>query len=69
MIHNEQNLNRANKMTTLHPWEIPCKNLTIKKTNTSDGKWVIRLSNARFQFFWTKKEAQKWLKANPKNQW
>lgn len=35
--------------------------LKIEATNSSYGRWVIRLSETTFRFFWKKEEAKKWL--------
>jgi hypothetical protein len=35
--------------------------LTIEKTNSSFGNWVIKLTETTFKFFWKKKQAIEFL--------
>lgn len=37
------------------------ENPVIKKTNSSYGNWVIKLSDIQFRFFWTKSQATEWV--------
>jgi hypothetical protein len=48
---------KVNKMFTYTPYENP----KIESSTSSFGRYVIKLDDVTFRFFWKKKEAQEWL--------